>query len=148
MDVPGSEDSLAAVQQPATGSLNVRPFPLAVPHPWCGIAVGTPWLCRAVSDTPALVAIRTHAECCIAGVLIPADVTIIAIAVPVVPDVPEAVGFDVDRSRVLRMPDGPLNPAVLDPSKGWKSEHHQECKKRSSWDGKVLRNTAGILRKP
>ena len=111
-----SEDSLAAVQQPATGSLNVRPFPLAVPHPWCGIAGETPWLCRAVSDTPALVAIRTHAECCIAGVLIPADVTIIAIAVPVVPDVPEAVGFDVDRSRVLRMPDGPLNPAVLDPS--------------------------------
>ena len=69
-----------------------------------------------VSDTPALVAIRTPAECYIAGVLITVDVAIIAIAVPVVLDVPEAVGFDVDRSRVLRMPDGPLNPAVLDPS--------------------------------
>ena len=116
MDVPGSEASLAAVQQPVTGPLNVSPFPPAVHHPWWGIAVEAPWLGRAVSDTPALVAIRTHAECSIAGVLIPVDVTIIALAVPVAPDVPAAVGFDVDRSRVLRMPDGPLNPAVLDPS--------------------------------
>ena len=116
MDVPGSEDLLAAVQQQVTGPLNASPFPPAVHHPWWGIAVEAPWLCRAVSDTPALVAIRTPAECYIAGVLITVDVAIIAIAVPVVSDVPEAVGFDVDRSRVLRMPDGPLNPAVLDPS--------------------------------
>ena len=116
MDVLGSEDTLAAVQQPVTGPLNVSPFPPAVPHPWWSIAVEAPWLCRAVSDTPALIAIRTPAECFIAGVPITADVTIIAIAIPVVPDVPEAVGSDVDRSRILRMPDGPLDPAVLDTS--------------------------------
>ena len=116
MDVFSSEALLAAAQQPVTGPPSASPFPSVVHHPAWGITVEAPWLSRAVSDTPALVAIRTPAECYIAGVLTTVDVSIIAISVPVDSDVPEAVGFGVDPSRLLRRPDGPLNPAVLDPS--------------------------------
>ena len=116
MDDFSSEVHGTAAVLPVTGPPSAGPFQPVMHHPAWGITLDTPWLAHAVSDAPAVIELRTPAERCIAGVHTTVDISIIALAIPVATDVYGAVGFDVDPARLPRRPDGPLNPAVLDPS--------------------------------